>query len=183
MGDMGFGVLCCRRLFWGVMWFCFQIWTLNFGFWWVWLWIFWVMCSNIWLSRTLFGHFNLYESFHRFFSWVWIRCSDIGNFIFESSFLFLMQNINLVKGICMKFPDLWDAKIKKKYTPKKNNNNHIQDSIYMVWQIAYVHRVAGIWLFLGKNTKCGSTVFLSKKKRRHQKPNLQNNSFYIRSID
>ena len=60
--------------------------------------------------------------------------------------------------------------------PKKNNN-HTQDSIYVVWQFAYIHGIAGISLFSRKNTKCGSTVFLSQK--RHQNPNLQNNSFYI----
>ena len=57
--------------------------------------------------------------------------------------------------------------------------NHTQDSIYMVWQFAYVHRIAGISLFSGKNTKCGNTFSLSKK--RHQNPNLQNNSFYFGS--
>ena len=29
-------------------------------------------------------------------------------------------------------------------------NNHKQDSIYVVWQFAYIHGVAGISLFLGK---------------------------------
>jgi len=47
----------------------------------------------------------------------------------------------------------------KKYTQKKNN--HTQDSIYVVRQFAYVHRVAGISLFSGKNTECSSTTFLS----------------------
>ena len=56
-------------------------------------------------------------------------------------------------------------------------NNHKQDSIYVVWQFAYIHGVAGISLFLGKNTECSSTIFLSKK--RHQNPNLQSNRFYI----
>ena len=65
--------------------------------------------------------------------------------------------------------------MEKKYTPKKNN--HTQDNIYVVWQFAYIHRVAGISLFLVKNTKCGSMIFLSKKW--HQNPNLQNNSFYF----
>ena len=60
---------------------------------------------------------------------------------------------------------------------QKKNNNHTQDSIYVVWQFAYIHGIAGISLFSRKNTKCGSTVFLSQKQ--HQNPNLQNNSFYI----
>ena len=58
-----------------------------------------------------------------------------------------------------------------------NNNNHTQDSIYVVRQFTYVYGVIRISLFSWKNTECGSTVFLSKK--RHQNPNLQNNSFYI----
>ena len=60
--------------------------------------------------------------------------------------------------------------------PKKNNN-HTQDSIYVVCQFAYVHGVAGVSLFSVKKTECDSTFFLPKK--RHQNPNLQNNSFYI----
>ena len=57
----------------------------------------------------------------------------------------------------MKFPNLWDAKIEKKYTSKKNN--HTQDSIYVIRQFAYIHGVAGISLFSGKNTECGNRVF------------------------
>ena len=49
------------------------------------------------------------------------------------------------------------CKNREKYTLKKNN--HTQDSIYVVWQFVYVHRVAEISLFLGKNTGCGNTVF------------------------
>ena len=45
----------------------------------------------------------------------------------------------------------------------------------MIRQFAYIHEVAGILLFLGKNIECSSIVFLSKK--RHQNPNLQNNNF------
>ena len=44
--------------------------------------------------------------------------------------------------IYTKFSNLWDAKNREKYTPKKNN--HTQDSIYVIRQFAYVHRVAGI---------------------------------------
>ena len=59
--------------------------------------------------------------------------------------------------------------------PKKNN--HTQNSIYVVWQFAYIHGVTEISLFSGKNTKCSSTIFLSIK--RHQNLNLQSNRFYI----
>ena len=55
------------------------------------------------------------------------------------------------------------CKNKEKYMPKKKKN-HTQDSIYMVQQFAYVHRVAGILLFSGKYTECGITIFLSKKR-------------------
>ena len=47
----------------------------------------------------------------------------------------------------------------------------------MVRQFSYVHEVAEISLFSGKNAEYGSTIFLFQKQ--HQKPNLQNNSFYI----
>ena len=66
------------------------------------------------------------------------------------------------------------CKNRVKYTPKKNN--HTQDSIYVVRQFTYVHGVARISLFLGKNIDCDSTIFLSQKRR--QNPNFQNNSFY-----
>ena len=51
----------------------------------------------------------------------------------------------------MKFPNLWDAKIEKKYIPKKNN--HTQDSIYVVQQFTYAHEVAEISLFSRKKKK------------------------------
>ena len=38
--------------------------------------------------------------------------------------------VRLLIGIQTKFPELWDAKIKKKYTLKKIN--HTQNSIYVV---------------------------------------------------
>ena len=53
------------------------------------------------------------------------------------------------------------CKNREKIMPKKNN--YTQDSIYVVWQFAYVHGVIGISLFLGKNTECGSKILLSKK--------------------
>ena len=63
-------------------------------------------------------------------------------------------------GISTKFPNQRDAKIEKKYILKKNN--HTQDSIYVIRQIAYVHGVARISLFLGKNTRRSSSVFSLK---------------------
>ena len=45
-------------------------------------------------------------------------------------------------------PKFEKCKNREKYTPKKKN--HIQDSIYVVQQFAYVHRVAEISLFLGR---------------------------------
>ena len=44
----------------------------------------------------------------------------------------------------------------------QRKNNHTQDSIYVVWQFAYIHEVVGISLFLGKNTRCDSTIFSLK---------------------
>ena len=74
--------------------------------------------------------------------------------------VWLINRKFLVKGIYTKFPRLWDAKIEKKYMPKINN--YTKDSIYMVQQFAYVHGVARISQFSGKNTRCGSTVFSLK---------------------
>ena len=53
------------------------------------------------------------------------------------------------------------CKNREKYTPKRNN--HTLDNIYVVWQFAYVHGVAEISLFLGKNTEYGNTVFSLSK--------------------
>ena len=62
----------------------------------------------------------------------------------------------------MKFLDLWDTKNKEKIYAKEKINNDTQDSVYVIRQFAYVYGVAGISLFLGKNTECGSTVFSLK---------------------
>ena len=62
-----------------------------------------------------------------------------------------------------------------KYTLKKNN--HTQDSIYVIQHFAYVHGVAKISLFLGKNTECGNTVFLSQKQ--HKKTLISKTIFFI----
>ena len=68
----------------------------------------------------------------------------------------------------MKFPNLWDTKIEKKYASKKKIT---QNNIYTVWQFAYVHKIVGISLFIGKITRCSSTVFISKKPT-HENSNL-----------
>ena len=47
----------------------------------------------------------------------------------------------------------------------KVKQSHAQDSIYVVRQFAYVHRVAGISLLSKKITMCGYSVFLSQKQQ------------------
>ena len=57
-----------------------------------------------------------------------------------------------------------NKKIKKTQAQKKKKKqSHAQDNIYMIWQFAYIHGVAGISLLSEKNTKCGSSVFQSLK--------------------
>ena len=48
------------------------------------------------------------------------------------------------------------------YIYRLKKNNHTQDSIYVICQFTYVHRVVRILLFLGKNTRCDSAVFSHK---------------------
>ena len=64
-----------------------------------------------------------------------------------------------IDGNMYEIPRPRRCKNRENYTPKKNN--HTQNSIYVVWQFAYVYGVAGISLLSGKNTKCGYSVFLS----------------------
>ena len=47
----------------------------------------------------------------------------------------------------------------------KVKQSHAQDSIYVVRQFAYIHRVAGISLLSKKITMCGYSVFLSQKQQ------------------
>ena len=61
-------------------------------------------------------------------------------------------------------------KKKKKKPHAKEKQSHTQDSIYVIWQFAYIHRVAGISLLSRKNIKCGSTVFQSLKNNNNTKP-------------
>ena len=80
-----------------------------------------------------------------------------------------------------RIPNLWETKKKYIYiciyiyierererTHAKEKQSHAQNNIYMVWQFAYVHEVAGVLLLSGKNTKCGYSVFLSLKKHDQQ---------------
>ena len=82
-----------------------------------------------------------------------------------------------VEGNIYEIPKSMRCKNKEKYASKKTIT---QDNIYVVWQFAYVYEVARISLFTRNNTKCGSTVFLSKKTT--QNHNLQNNSFSLMRI-
>ena len=63
------------------------------------------------------------------------------------------------------------CKNREKYTLKKNN--HTQDSIYMIRQIVYIYGVVRISLFLGKNTRCSSSVFSLKNNIKPKSPKQQ----------
>ena len=67
-------------------------------------------------------------------------------------------------GIQPKFQTCEKQKNKENKTPKVKQS-HAQDSIYVVRQFAYVHRVAGISLLSKKITMCGYSVFLSQKQQ------------------
>ena len=70
---------------------------------------------------------------------------------------------------------LVSCKNREKYTAKKNN--YTKDSIYVVWQFAYIRRVARDFTTLKKKYRVQQYSFFLSQKR-HQNPNLQNNSFY-----
>ena len=67
-------------------------------------------------------------------------------------------------GIQPKFQTCEKQKNKENKTPKVKQS-HAQDSIYVVRQFAYVHRVTGISLLSKKITMCGYNVFLSQKQQ------------------
>ena len=67
-------------------------------------------------------------------------------------------------GIQPKFQTCEKQKNRENKTPKEKQL-HAQDSIYVVRQFAYVHRVAGISLLSKKITMCGYSVFLSQKQQ------------------
>ena len=98
------------------------------------------------------------------------------------------QALTIVKFIEFSFWVLFDGnmyeiprpvrcKNRKKYTSKKNNHT----KIVFTWfdNLLTSTELQGFHYSQGKNTDCGSTVFLSSLKKRHKKPNFQNNSFYI----
>ena len=67
-------------------------------------------------------------------------------------------------GIQLKFQTYEKQKNRENKMPKEKQS-HTQDSIYVVRQFAYVHRVAGISLLSKKITMCGYSVFLSQKQQ------------------
>ena len=81
-------------------------------------------------------------------------------------------------GIQPKFQTCEKQKNRENKTPKVKQS-HAQDSIYVVRQFAYVHRVAGISLLLKKITMCGYSVFLSQKQQQDKTLITKKNSFYI----
>ena len=68
-------------------------------------------------------------------------------------------------GIQPKFQTCEKQKKNRENKTPKEKQSHAQDSIYVVRQFAYVHRVAGISLLSKKITMCGYSVFLSKKQQ------------------
>ena len=67
-------------------------------------------------------------------------------------------------GIQPKFQTCEKQKNRENKTPKLKQS-HTKDSIYVVRQFAYDHRVAGISLLSKKITMCGYNVFLSQKQQ------------------
>ena len=67
-------------------------------------------------------------------------------------------------GIQPKFQTCEKQKNRENKTPKVKQS-HAQDSIYVVRQFAYVHRVARISLLSKKITMYGYSVFLSQKQQ------------------
>ena len=80
-------------------------------------------------------------------------------------------------GIQPKFQTCEKQKNRENKTPKVKQS-HAQDSIYVVRQFTYVHRVAGISLLSKKITMCGYSVFLSQKQQ-DKTLITKKNSFYI----
>ena len=82
-------------------------------------------------------------------------------------------------GIQPKFQTCEKQKNKENKAPKVKQS-HAQDSIYVVRQFAYVHRVAGISLLSNKITMCGYSVFLSQKQQQDKTLiTKKTKSFYI----
>ena len=85
-------------------------------------------------------------------------------------------------GIQPKFQTCEKQKNRENKTPKVKQS-HAQDSIYVVRQFAYVHRIAEISLLSKKITMCGYSVFLSQKQQQDKTLiTKKKNSFYILRI-
>ena len=85
-------------------------------------------------------------------------------------------------GIQLKFQTCEKQKNRENKVPKEKQS-HAQDSIYVVRQFAYVHRVAGISLLSKKITMCGYNVFLSQKQQQDKTLiTKKKNGFYILRI-
>ena len=65
--------------------------------------------------------------------------------------------------------------------PKKKQS-HAQDNIYVIRQFAYVYGVTGILLLSRKKIQNATIQFFSLSKNDNNKPNHQNNVFYILHI-
>ena len=81
-------------------------------------------------------------------------------------------------GIQPKFQICEKQKNRENKTPKVKQSP-AQDSIYVVRQFAYVHRIAGISLLSKKITMCGYSVFLFQKQQQDKTLITKKNSFYI----
>ena len=84
-------------------------------------------------------------------------------------------------GIQPKFQTCEKQKNRENKVPKKKQS-HAQDSIYVVQQFAYVHKVAGISLLSKKITMCGYNAFLSQKQQQDKTlitKKKKKNGFYI----
>ena len=82
-------------------------------------------------------------------------------------------------GIQPKFQTYEKQKNRENKAPKEKQS-HAHDSIYVVQQFAYVHRVAGISLLSKKITMCGYSVFLSQKQQQDKTLiTKKKNGFYI----
>ena len=70
--------------------------------------------------------------------------------------------MKIMQGINSNSQPVRNKKKKKiEKTHAKEKQSHVQDSIYVDWQFAYVHRVAGISLLSGKSTKHGYSFSLT----------------------
>ena len=75
-------------------------------------------------------------------------------------------------------PNLWETK-KIEKTHAKEKQSHAQDNIYVIRSFAYVHRIVGISLLSGKNTKCGYSFFTLSQDNNNNKILITKKDFYI----